>query len=147
MDQDRLGRRLTELGAYIRRRREEKGLKLADVAGHISKSLGYRPDTGYLSHIERAYKNPKRGWVVPGDDYLEAIAEALDIPVTRLHQILGRAPAFFVGAANEDRALRMLELYSGLRESEKIRVERLVETLSLAEKIDREGSVGHQVED
>jgi transcriptional regulator with XRE-family HTH domain len=76
--------RLKVLGDLVRERRTELGLNLKDF--HLKSGVGY----SYLSNIERGYVNPKRGPVVPSDEILATIAEALHISVSRLHSALGR---------------------------------------------------------
>jgi transcriptional regulator with XRE-family HTH domain len=46
----------------------------------------------FLSSIENAYSSPKRGFVLPSDQTLERLSETLDIPLSRLHALLGRFP-------------------------------------------------------
>jgi len=78
---------LRALGAEVRRGREAKGittlLELKEITG-ISQQ--------FLSQIETARVDKNRGVVVPSDDKLERLSEALDVPVSRLHALLGRMP-------------------------------------------------------
>jgi len=56
----------------------------------FARQIGMSPSN--LSQLERGYIHPKRGLVVPSDDMLEKLAVGLDIPLSRLHALLGRLP-------------------------------------------------------
>ena len=80
-----LEERIKMLGNVIRQARSEKGWTQYDLYEKTGLSVGY------ISNIEKGYVNPKRGPVVPSDDTLIAISQALDIPIRRLHAELGRS--------------------------------------------------------
>ena len=78
---------LRALGNEIRLRRKQNGIttlkQLEDLSG-VSRQ--------FLSAIENGYTAPKRGFTVPSDETLEKLASTLDIPLSRLHALLGRFP-------------------------------------------------------
>lgn len=83
------------LGQVIKDARNEKDWTQSDLAQKVQLSVGY------ISNIEKGYVNPKRGPVVPSDDSLNALANALGVPVSRFHSELGRS-------ANEESARPMM---------------------------------------
>ncbi len=78
---------LRVLGAAIRRRRIDQGIK---TLRQMKEKTGI--STQFLSQIENAYVHPKRGYVVPSDELLERISKAIDMPLARMHTIIGRFP-------------------------------------------------------
>ena len=78
---------LRVLGAAIRRRRIDQGVK---TLRQMKELTGI--STQFLSQIENAYVHPKRGYVVPSDELLERISRAIDMPLSRMHTIIGRFP-------------------------------------------------------
>jgi len=78
---------LRALGNEIRQRRKQNGIntlrQLEQLSG-VSRQ--------FLSAIENGYTAPKRGFTVPSDETLEKLASTLNIPLSRLHALLGRFP-------------------------------------------------------
>ena len=95
------------LGEEIHRQRLAKGIrskrKLAEITGLSAQHVG---------QIENAYVNPKRGFFVPSDEVLEKLAVALDIPISRLHSLLGRFPDIPYPALSDPEAMEVAEAYS-----------------------------------
>jgi len=80
-------------GAFIRERRNERGLTLFDVAAEIEVSVPY------LSRIERDRENP------PRDELIRRLAEVLDIPEDEAFAAARRLPPDLRGRAHEVFAL------------------------------------------
>ncbi len=87
------------LGRRIRRRREELGIGLRELAYQV----GLSP--GYLSQLENGIARP------PGEDRIRALAEALDEDADELLSLAGRAPSELVELIryNPATARRVLE--------------------------------------
>jgi HTH-type transcriptional regulator, competence development regulator len=80
-------------GAFIRERRNERGLTLLDVAAEIDVSIPY------LSRIERDRENP------PRDELIRRLAEVLAIPEDEAFAAARRLPPDLQGRASEVFAL------------------------------------------
>lgn len=80
-------------GAFIRERRNQRGLTLLDVAAEIDVSIPY------LSRIERDREKP------PRDALIRRIAEVLDIPEDDAFAAARRLPPDLQGRASEVFAL------------------------------------------
>ena len=65
----------------------------------------------HLSQLERGYVNPKQGLVVPSDEVLEKLANGLDVPLSRLHVLLGRFPDKPYPAYDNPEAVDLAERY------------------------------------
>ena len=102
---------LERLGAEVRRAREARGYP---SARSFAAAIGVSPQ--HLSHIERGYVNPKRGLIVPSDDVLDKIAGGADVPVSRLHAMLGRMPSQPFPALEDPDAADVAERYCRLPE-------------------------------
>jgi transcriptional regulator with XRE-family HTH domain len=68
----------------------------------------------HLSHIENAYVHPKRGLVVPSDDVLKKMAAGYQVPLSRLHGLLGRLPDLPVPVFKHPEAQRLAERFDRL---------------------------------
>ena len=66
----------------------------------------------HLSQLERGYVNPKQGMVVPSDEVLEKLARGLDVPLSRLHVLLGRFPDSPYPAYDNPEAVDLAERYT-----------------------------------
>ena len=79
---------LQALGREIRQRRIDKGIK--SVAA-LARQSGISRQ--YLSALENGYVNPNplRKPVIPTDYMLGHLSRELDIPMSRLHSLLGRS--------------------------------------------------------
>lgn len=80
-------------GAFIRERRNERGLTLLDVAADVEVSVPY------LSRIERDRENP------PKDELIRRLAQVLDIPEDEAFAAAHRLPPDLQGRASEVFAL------------------------------------------
>lgn len=80
-------------GAFIRERRNERGLTLLDVAAEVELSVPY------LSRIERDRENP------PKDELIRRLAQVLDIPEDEAFAAARRLPPDLQGRASEVFAL------------------------------------------
>lgn len=80
-------------GAFIRERRNERGLTLLDVAAEVELSVPY------LSRIERDRENP------PRDELIRRLAQVLDIPEDEAFAAARRLPPDLQGRASEVFAL------------------------------------------
>lgn len=80
-------------GAFIRERRNERGLTLLDVAAEIDVSVPY------LSRIERDRENP------PRDELIRRLAEVLGVPEDEAFAAARRLPPDLQGRASEVFAL------------------------------------------
>lgn len=80
-------------GAFIRERRNERGLTLLDVAAEVEVSVPY------LSRIERDRENP------PRDELIRRLAEVLDIPEDETFAAARRLPPDLQSRASEVFAL------------------------------------------
>ena len=102
-------KQIRALGEEIHRQRLAKGIsskrKLAQITGLSAQHVG---------QIENAYVNPKRGFFVPSDEVLEKLSIALDVPLSRLHTLLGRFPDLPFPALNDPEAMEVAEAYSRL---------------------------------
>ena len=78
---------LKVLGEEIRRRRKARGVR---TLRQLKELTGI--STQFLSQIENAYVHPSRGYVIPSDETLGKLSAALEVPISRLHAILGRIP-------------------------------------------------------
>ena len=100
---------LRAFGEEIRRQRIAKGIKtlvqLKDLTG-IS--------TQFLSQIEKAYVNKDRGLVIPSDDKIEKLSQALEIPLSRLHALLGRMPDQPLPIYKHPETVQIADDYDGL---------------------------------
>lgn len=78
---------LQALGREIRQRRIDKGIK---SVAELARTSGISRQ--YLSALENGYVNPNplRKPVTPTDYMLERLSKDLDIPMSRLHSLLGR---------------------------------------------------------
>ena len=100
---------LHNLGRELRMRREALGLKsLREFARRVDVS------PQHLSQLERGYVNPKRGLVVPSDEVLEKLAAGLDVPLSRLHALLGRLNDQPYPVFDDPKAVLLAERYSRL---------------------------------
>lgn len=100
---------LQNLGRELRAARLRMGkASLTKFAAEIGVSRQH------LSHIENAYKHPRRGPVIPSDDVLVKIAEGYDLPVSRLHALLGRQPDEAVPTFRHPEALHLAERFDRL---------------------------------
>jgi transcriptional regulator with XRE-family HTH domain len=75
---------LKRLGDLVREARKSKSWTLDETA--LNSGVG----RSWVSNIERAYVNPKRGPVTPSDDVLYRLSKSLDIPFESMHVALGR---------------------------------------------------------
>lgn len=82
-------------GAFIRERRNERGLTLLDVAAEVEVSVPY------LSRIERDRENP------PRDELIRRLAEVLGIPEDDAFAAARRLPPDLQGRASEVFALTL----------------------------------------
>lgn len=80
-------------GAFIRERRNERGLTLLDVAAKVEVSVPY------LSRIERDRENP------PRDELIRRLADVLGIPEDEAFAAARRLPPDLQGRASEVFAL------------------------------------------
>jgi transcriptional regulator with XRE-family HTH domain len=80
-------------GAFIRERRNERGLTLLDVAAEVELSVPY------LSRIERDRENP------PRDELIRRLAKVLDVPEDEVFAAARRLPPDLQGRASEVFAL------------------------------------------
>ncbi len=80
---------------------------LADIARMSDQRLG---------EIINGYQHPTRGYTIPTDDTLERLAEALDLPVSRLHALLGRFPDVPFPAFEHPDTVALAEAYDRLPE-------------------------------
>ncbi|MDR3708124.1 MAG: helix-turn-helix transcriptional regulator [Capsulimonadaceae bacterium] len=78
---------LQALGNEVRRAREAKGITTLKELQRLTGISQQR-----LSQIETARVDKDRSPVVPGDDKIDKLAEALDVPISRMHALLGRMP-------------------------------------------------------
>ena len=78
---------LRALGNEVRRAREAKGIRTLVELERVTGISQQR-----LSQIETARIDPGRGVILPSDDKIERLAAALDVPVSRMHALLGRMP-------------------------------------------------------
>lgn len=97
---------LKQLGRELRSRRQALGMKsLRAFATQIGVSHQH------LSQLERGYVSPKQGVVVPSDEVLEKLARGLDVPLSRLHVLLGRMPDHAYPAYDNPEAVDLAERY------------------------------------
>ncbi len=104
---------LKKLGVELRTRREERGETLRAFASRVGVSHQH------LSQIERGYVSPNRGRVIPTDETLEKLAKALDVPLSRLHGLLGRTPDVPFPAFDDPEAVRLADRYVKLPKIER----------------------------
>jgi len=67
--------------------------------------------------------------VIPSDEVLEKLSKGLDIPLSRLHGLLGRTPDVPFPALEDPDALRLAERYSRLPQLEREAVLDLVSAI------------------
>lgn len=97
---------LKKLGRELRSRREALGMKSLRAFA-LSVDVSHQ----HLSQLERGYVNPKQGMVVPSDEVLEKLAKGLDVPLSRLHVLLGRFPDTPYPAYDDPEAVALAERY------------------------------------
>jgi transcriptional regulator with XRE-family HTH domain len=100
---------LENLGREMRSWRKAAGEK---SLRKFAKRIGVSPT--HVSQLERAYSNPKQGITVPSDDVLEKIADGLNVPVSRMHLLLGRCEGSPYPALQDPEALDVAERFARL---------------------------------
>lgn len=100
---------LQNLGRELREWRKARGHQSLSA---FARQLKLSPT--YLSQVERGYVHPKQGLVVPSDEVLEKLSEALDVPISRLHGLLGRLPDVPFPAFQNAETVRLAEAYDRL---------------------------------
>lgn len=100
---------LQNLGRELRQQRKAKGHQSLSA---FARQLKLSPT--YLSQVERGYVHPKQGLVVPSDEVLEKLSQALDLPISRLHGLLGRLPDVPFPAFEHPETLQLAEAYDRL---------------------------------
>jgi len=100
---------LRRLGQEIDRERIAAGIPTL-------KELARRADLSHqrVSEIINAYVHPSRGPTMPSDDTLHRLAEALGVPVSRYHALLGRLPDVPFPVFQNPEAVEVAEIYDSL---------------------------------
>jgi transcriptional regulator with XRE-family HTH domain len=99
------------LGQEIERQRIARGIPTVQELSRMSGMSKQR-----MGEIIKGYRHPTRGFTVPTDDALDRIAEALDMPVSRLHALLGRFPEVPFPAFEHADTVDVAEAYDRLPE-------------------------------